>query len=49
MRVLPDYLPGFVATVALIMINAVRRQAPKPTEAQAKRPDHCHGVRSLAY
>lgn len=46
MRVLPDYLPGFVATVALIMINAVRRQAPKPT---AKRPDHCHGVRSLAY
>lgn len=25
-KVLPNYLPGFVATIALIMINAVRRQ-----------------------
>ena len=27
-RCLPQYLPGFVATLALIMINAVRRCAP---------------------
>jgi len=25
-KVLPNYLPGFVATIALIMINAVRRE-----------------------